>query len=935
MKKKGMTPQAAYEKARSQLKKPTGSLAVEKELRDNACKLLEGQDYEYTKDARIFAYKYLGDFSRKSRYAKFQKENCSKTPTITKKLDAMKTRFKDVRTEPQCKNVGGTWDRKRIADDRKGVCWTNENQAKCGRHESISLGKYRSEQALWLQEFSIWFRSLANEERRAWFDSNKKISSKPYPKRIFAFASNLVESKRECRKHARKGCVWYKEHCLHILRDPDSKFFQGIKATLKAKRMKDEQRKKMMSMLKNIEKRSKEFRLKRNVQEYKDKMDKAKRERVRAFIKRGATKWKKASQNAPFPDDWPIDATQEDIQTFLEAFFTSPRAPKYQALVGEGNRCTFGKRFTPTLPQRTVSYMMKGLANPENENRGMIAIHSTGAGKTILATLTMDAFWDTDKRIVFATSAEALRSNSERTFAKNLINFTSRFKNRSEEYALRKLKERNVEFKSFAQLAHTLQLHHPTAPKKGQTKQGLQNYLDDAVLILDEVQNLFHPLANQKAENNALRKFLVNNKTNTRNLKTLIMTATPGDDPKEVAELLNIVRDRRKPVIKVPKADTIQEFRDSVRGLVSYYDASGDLTRFPALKDNFVYELPMSAKQFEAYKDAYAKDKAKKVHTGDKFWTLSRKYSNTLHQFPTNPEEFSAKIPKFMSLLETYPDDKHWLYSAFYTKTGHGGHGVVSIAKSLEKEMKYTQLTVNQAKKALDASGKFKITPGKRYILAISTELTKVTDLSHLVDIYNHPDNKHGEYVQVFLASQKYNEGVDLKAVRHVHLFEPLLTSAKEKQAIGRARRFCSHTSLDKENWDVKVHRYLSVAPKDTKNNMNNGKTKESVEREIQEVEKGIENTKAGRGKKLTEEMKTERKKLQDALKILKVELKTVASKQRKSKQGPVEMIDEIVKKRADALGLEMDTIIKTLASSAVDCKLLKTFHKNVITCAR
>ena len=62
-----------------------------------------------------------------------------------------------------------------------------------------------------------------------------------------------------------------------------------------------------------------------------------------------------------------------------------------------------------------------------------------------------------------------------------------------------------------------------------------------------------------------------------------------------------------------------------------------------------------------------------------------------------------------------------------------------------------------------------------------------------MLKIYNSEANKNGEIVHMLLASQGFNEGLDLKDVRHIHIFEPLVTMASDLQTIGRARRFCSH----------------------------------------------------------------------------------------------------------------------------------------------
>jgi hypothetical protein len=83
------------------------------------------------------------------------------------------------------------------------------------------------------------------------------------------------------------------------------------------------------------------------------------------------------------------------------------------------------------------------------------------------------------------------------------------------------------------------------------------------------------------------------------------------------------------------------------------------------------------------------------------------------------------------------------------------------------------------------------------------------------MNTYKAPQNASGEYIQAIIASQGYNEGLDLKSTRHIHLFDPLVTYAMEKQTIGRAVRQCSHTDLNKglNEWTVQVHRYFSDKP--------------------------------------------------------------------------------------------------------------------------
>ena len=63
------------------------------------------------------------------------------------------------------------------------------------------------------------------------------------------------------------------------------------------------------------------------------------------------------------------------------------------------------------------------------------------------------------------------------------------------------------------------------------------------------------------------------------------------------------------------------------------------------------------------------------------------------------------------------------------------------------------------------------------------------------------------------MLQKKFNESIDLKAVRHIHIFEPLVSWIARKQTLGRAVRYCSHKDLDQSEWNVKLHEYISEKP--------------------------------------------------------------------------------------------------------------------------
>ena len=73
------------------------------------------------------------------------------------------------------------------------------------------------------------------------------------------------------------------------------------------------------------------------------------------------------------------------------------------------------------------------------------------------------------------------------------------------------------------------------------------------------------------------------------------------------------------------------------------------------------------------------------------------------------------------------------------------------------------------------------------------------------------PDNSYGENVRIILMDGGYKEGIDLFDIKYVHIFEPTLTQADQKQVIGRGTRTCGQKGLDfhpQKGWPLYVYVY-------------------------------------------------------------------------------------------------------------------------------
>ena len=421
-------------------------------------------------------------------------------------------------------------------------------------------------------------------------------------------------------------------------------------------------------------------------------------------------------------------------------------------------------------------------------------------------------------------------------------------------------------------------------------------------------------------------------------------------------KLLNIIkRSDDKEII----FDDIKEpdvFKNKIRGLISYFDMSSDNSKFPVVYDGEPIYSNMSDKQFEKYLEQYKtiKESAKnyealaKANTLNKYWAIARKYSNMLYNYDKGLKlnEFSSKLETLINSINKpeYAKHKQYVYSAFYENRGYGGQGILAVAKELDK-LGYEKLTPSQAVEIFNNPTEDNKKP--RYLLAITTQLgtDKGGDLKKLMELFNAPFNKYGEYVKLFLASQTFNEGIDLKAVRHIHIFEPLITWASDKQTLGRAARNCSHKDLDKSEWDVTIHRYMSNFPEllnySDENEKINEKLKQLGDVDILKASKTELKKKIKKEKDLDDKLKLEKeieeidKKLNEIKDINKTIKKNDKNKKEYDIKG-VENIDDFIYKQATEKMKGILTLYQLMQEGAVDCLILNEFHKQgnkIINC--
>jgi superfamily II DNA or RNA helicase len=461
--------------------------------------------------------------------------------------------------------------------------------------------------------------------------------------------------------------------------------------------------------------------------------------------------------------------------------------------------CTINREISKmTFGQHIVHKIATDMLSQIGNRRGLLVFHGVGTGKTCSAAAIMDAFVGTGKKMFYITTYQGLRTNNA-----DSINHcaNSLFPRLFEDDVYDKNRYFFMTIRKFANAISGREFVSGSEVLK--RKEALQN----SVIILDEIHKLFDPSSLDSTYYREAQEYLLERRQEL-NCVIVLLTATPGRTTNELCDLLNIIRDPFEPPITF---ENEYEFQRNVQGLVSYIDMSNDHKLFPFIQEKKL-EIPMSRQQQEQYMIRFKKDDIRGA----------RRYSNSLFEKNSNML-WSMFSPKTNTICDNIMNNsgKHYAYSTFYDRRGTGGHGIHNLAALLE-ENGYTQLLPSMCKNInLIAQPRYIILTNKDVSEGSTSENIEHDNLEALLNIYNDEKNINGDIVKVILASQGYNESIDLHAVQYVHIMEPQLDYIDEIQTIGRAARRCSHSRLPYNNRIVNVYRYLSVlAPKPDNNIM-------------------------------------------------------------------------------------------------------------------
>jgi hypothetical protein len=183
---------------------------------------------------------------------------------------------------------------------------------------------------------------------------------------------------------------------------------------------------------------------------------------------------------------------------------------------------------------------------------------------------------------------------------------------------------------------------------------------------------------------------------------------------------------------------------------------------------------------------------------------------------------YSQKFLKMIQNIENSPGSC-FVYSQFYQSEGIGIFALTLQAHGYI-EYGYNDPEFNQENVMKPFPYTIDSTTGKRWDKCTNVEKNKFVPLTyikwtdirdthgrHVINVFNNDENKYGKFIKVFLATKSGAEGISLMNVRQVHLMEPYWHDVLTEQAMARAIRRCSHSTLPPEERNVSVFRYIST----------------------------------------------------------------------------------------------------------------------------
>lgn len=388
------------------------------------------------------------------------------------------------------------------------------------------------------------------------------------------------------------------------------------------------------------------------------------------------------------------------------------------------------------------------------DNRGLVAVHSLGSGKTLTALYASQCYLDQHPthRVVVVSPATLIDNFKKEMTVFQGLRHADRYEFFSYQgfYSRYKARRRNCR---------------------------------DTMLIVDEAHNLRTEYRKGKKKEVGKYCGAVTRCAEMAD-RILLLTATPlVNSPSDIVPLLNMVRNNpttqnRLLVKDFKKNIDNDEYLERV-GLCrfSFYERDRVSEDYPGVIEEDVF-LPMPRRFYETYRkveEDLAEDEILRTFGESQlrpFFNGVRRAVNILSELP---EEELVKSPKIKWILRQIREDKRktLVFSNFLEM------GLDGIIKRLPPGVRAAFITGGQ--------------PRARR--------------AEIVRQYNRDE------IDVLFLSRAGGEGIDLKGTRRIILLENGWNENSERQVIGRGVRYRSHSHLPAEERNVHIYRLFHIKP--------------------------------------------------------------------------------------------------------------------------
>ena len=334
------------------------------------------------------------------------------------------------------------------------------------------------------------------------------------------------------------------------------------------------------------------------------------------------------------------------------------------------------------------------------------------------------------------------------------------------------------------------------------------NWLDNSVVIIDEVHNLV-PMETGKEDKKKKTRYesIKGALRVAQNRFLVLLTGTPMiNTPQEIVWILELMlpSDSKKQPKDMTLKETVQWCENNSQGLVSYLKkvSSAVPMRFlgktpPQLKHLKVVEVPMQGQQLTQY---LRLGKPKDFNTLHRQYGLMApldgsewgelEYKKVKRQIKNNLRHYSAKYAWVLNQLSKPENCPMYVYSNYIN-----GGGIRFLADILR------------------AKGYMPLGPGDqsarpRYLLITGTLVNK----KELLKAFNQPGNREGKICKIIIGGPSSIEGFTFKNIRMEIILNPPFSYSAVAQALARGVRARSHD--EPRPREVKAVQLVATVPR-------------------------------------------------------------------------------------------------------------------------